>query len=199
MPTFLNRSDYQRFLFTLNYYRFHNPNLRLSHGLRLPIDQGRKILDELEEHNTKIVEIVCFSLMPNHFHILVKQLTENGISTYLRKIANSYTKYFNTKHERVGPLFQGPFKAVLIEDDYQLIHVSRYIHLNALVSSIVSDKDFISYPWSSLSDYAGKNRKFINPKIVLDQFVSKKDYMKFVLDHADYAKDIEKIKHLTFE
>lgn len=68
--------------------------------------------------------------MPNHFHLLIKQTEQNGISEFVGKFSNSYTKYYNTKHNRVGALLQGQLKAVLIESGEQLIHVSRYIHLN---------------------------------------------------------------------
>mgnify|MGYP001563092996 CR=1 FL=1 len=73
----------------------------------------------------KTVELVCYCLMPNHFHLLLKQLTENGISCYLQKVLTAYTKYFNLKNERVGPLFQGRFKAKRIETETQLIYVSK--------------------------------------------------------------------------
>ncbi|KKQ34050.1 MAG: hypothetical protein US51_C0054G0003 [Microgenomates group bacterium GW2011_GWA2_37_6] len=137
--------------------------------------------------------------MPNHFHILVQQITNGGISKFLKLITDSYTRYFNTKSERVGPLFQGAFKAVRIENDDQLIHVSRYIHLNPLVSYVVREKDFLEYPWSSLRNYISGDFQFVNPEIVLANFKSPQDYLRFVMDQKDYGKELEKIKHLTLE
>ena len=84
--------------------------------------------------------------MPNHFHLLLKQTIDNGISHFLSKFTNSYTKYFNTKYNRVGPVFQGVFKSVHIESDEQLMHLSRYIHLNPVVSAVVEKQNLLSYP-----------------------------------------------------
>ena len=137
--------------------------------------------------------------MPNHFHLLLQQLTDGGISKFIKHIGDSYTRYFNTKKERVGPLFQGAFKAVHVETNDQLIHLSRYIHLNPLVSFIVKEENFLSYPWSSLQIYLKKRHNFVNPKPVLEQFKTNDEYLQFVLDQIDYGKELEKIKHLILE
>src|SRR3989344_7863223 len=136
---FLTERDYERFLQTLYYYQFSGPKPKFSNKYRFKNKEFDK--------NPKIVDLLAFCLMPNHFHLLIKQLGDGGTQEFLSKIANSYTKYFNTKHKRVGPLFQGQFKAVLIESDEQLIHVSRYIHLNPFVSELVSDLTI--FPYSS--------------------------------------------------
>jgi putative transposase len=117
----------------------------------------------------------------------------------MTRLINSYTRYFNTKYKRVGPVFQGVFKAVHIESDEQLIHVSRYIHLNPLVSFIITEKNLFDYPWSSLNSFIKNDPGFINPKPILDNFPSINDYKKFVQDHADYGRELQKIKHLTLE
>lgn len=183
---FENRRDYGRFLKTLNYYRLAGPKPRFSKFL---INKSFK--PELAE---KIVEIAAYCLMPNHFHLLIRQLKDGGITEFLSKLSNSYTKYYNTKHTRVGPLLQGEFKAVLIESDEQLMHVSRYIDLNPYVSFLVKDLNF--YEWSSYGDYIGKTTGGIcNKETVMGFFKSPRDYEKFVLDHADYAQRLEIIKH----
>jgi putative transposase len=136
--------------------------------------------------------------MPNHFHLLVKQKANAGISTFTSKLTNSFTKYFNTKNDRVGPLFQGQFKAVLVESDEQLIHLSRYIHLNPLASNLVKNLD--SYEWSSLPAYGGKAEgSFVSTKNILSYFSDEADYKKFVLNQAEYAKSLERLKHKTLE
>jgi putative transposase len=139
--------------------------------------------------------------MPNHFHLLLRQEAEGGISSFMKHLTDSYTRYFNTKYNRVGPLYQGAFKAVRIETDEQLLHVSRYIHLNPLVSLLVNEKDFLDYPWSSMQYYRGKDETLnrVTMKPILEHFKSANDYIKFVLDQADYGKALEKIKHMIFE
>lgn len=134
--------------------------------------------------------------MPNHFHLQVRQLKENGISIFMSQVLNSYTKYFNTKYERVGALFQGAFKSVLIETDEQLIHLSRYIHLNPVVSGISKNPE--DYHWSSYHEYL-EEPVLCSPSEVLNFFQSKEKYKEFVQDQIEYGTILEILKHQTLE
>lgn len=182
--------DYQRFLQTLTYYQYQGPKPRFSNHHLFKIKDFSK--------NPKIVEVICYCLMPNHFHLLVRQLEEGGISEFMRKIANSYTKYHNVKHRRIGPLFQGEFKAVTMESDEQLLYVSRYIHLNPFVADMT--KNLESYQYSSYPAYLNLTQDLlISPKMVLDFFKNSQEYKEFVDDHADYAYQIGQIKHALID
>lgn len=183
---FLTSNDYQRFLKILDYYQYDGPKPRFSHFNRF---------NELKyDQNKKLVEIICYCLMPNHFHLLIKQLQDGGISEFMRKVSDSFTRYFNVKQDRKGPLFEGAFKSVRIESDEQFIHVSRYIHLNPLVSFLVKDID--NYIWSSYPDFVGKRGdKLCQTDPVLSFFKSQEDYQQFVLDQEDYGKSLEFVKH----
>ena len=198
-PTFENKRDYERFLLCLDYYHHNKVPLRLSKLLQLPKEDRESILKNIKEHGETIVEIIAYCLMPNHFHLLIKQVSDNGISTLLRLVTNSYARYYNTKYERVGPVFQGVFKAVHVQTDEQFIHLSRYIHLNPLVSFIVKEENFLSYPWSSLKNYLNGTKALVNTEPILDNFSSPKKYLKFILDQVEYGKELERIKHLTLE
>lgn len=179
--------EYKHFIETLGHYRTSNEKL----------SRKGKILLKKESANN-LAEILCFCLMPNHFHLLLKQISDEGISHFIRKAANSYTRYFNIKNNRVGPLFQGAFKAVRIETDEQLLHVSRYIHLNPLVTELVTDLS--QYSWSSYPVYVGEKESdlvFVEP--ILSQFPSNEEYKKFVLDQAEYAKTLDQLKHYCLE
>lgn len=131
--------------------------------------------------------------MPNHFHLLLKQNKNNGISEFLRKICDSYIKYFNLRHKRQGPLLQGAFKAVLIESDEQLLHLSRYIHLNPFVANLVDDLS--DYKWSSYPDYFSSTNQYTETKHVLNFFRTNAKYREFITDQKDYAKSLHTIKH----
>lgn len=183
---FSDSRNYNRFIKTLFYYQIANPKPRFS----LYSPNGIYTLDP----SKKIVDIVAYCLMPNHFHILVKQLKDGGISEFMRRFIHSYTKYRNSRYKLQGPIFQALFKAVLIETDEQLLHVSRYIHLNPLVSHLVIDLDL--YPWSSYPTYIGLNSdERIAKEEIINFFKSSKDYQKFVMDQADYGETLELIKH----
>lgn len=188
--TFTNRRDYNRFIETMDYYRAKDPPARFSYKDKPVIIKNTII-------SFPLVEIVCFCLMPNHFHMLIKQVENNGISTFLSKLSNSYTKYFNTKYKRVGPLFQGSFKAVRIEDDEQLLHVSRYIHLNPLIDYLT--RDLKTYPYSSYQEFLGLKKGFCKKDIILDNFNTPSDYEKFVLDQEDYGRSIKRMERMIRE
>ena len=197
---FTSKWEYKRAIETLKYYRFANLPFKFSQLLNLPEDDKQKIVLELSQKNEKLVEFIAFCIMPNHFHFLVKQLKPNGISKFISDFTNSYTRYFNTKHERKGHLFEGLFKAVLVESDEQLIHLSRYIHLNPVVSFIIKQEELENYSWSSLPEYLSLNSENLCDKaLVMKMFPSLGDYKKFVTDQIKYAQELEKIKHLILE
>lgn len=190
MPIYLNKGDYSRFVRTMVYYQIADPKPRFS------IFSEDKF--NMVDKSQKIVEIICYCLMPNHFHFLIKQLKDGGICEFVSKISNSHARYFNIKNKRVGPILQGEFKAVLVEDDNQLLHVNRYIHLNPVASFITQDLE--NYPWSSYPEYIGKNNQNICEKEeILSFFPSIEAYKQFVLDQKDYAQTLERIKHLSLE
>lgn len=185
---FENRRTYTRFLQAINYYRLAGPKPKFSNFIKYKLFKP--------DPDKKIVEIICYCLMPNHFHFLLKQLKENGISEFISKLTNSYTKYYNVKFNRIGPLLQGQFKAVLIESDEQLVHVSRYIHLNPISSCLVKKPE--DYEWSSYNEYLD-GEGICAKKEILKFFKSVVDYKKFVDDQIDYAQKLELIKHQVFD
>jgi len=181
----------------LFYYQPKTPPMRYSYFIRLPLKEQAK---KLEKNNKKLVDIICFCFMPTHFHFLLKQKLKNGISTFLSRFTNSYTRYFNTKKKRIGPLFQGKFKAVKIDNEQQLLHVSRYIHLNPYSSKVVKNlKELASYPYSSLKEYLENRSELCSKNIILGQFSNKESYKSFVLDRAEYQVDLQRIKNLLLE
>lgn len=198
-PIFLNKRDYKRFMQITNYYRFANCPVKFSQFKIFSQDLRNELLDKLLMQSDKHIEILAFCLMPNHIHFLCKQLKENGISKFISKLSSSYSHYFNTLNQRVGPLFQGNFKAVRIETDEQLVHTSRYIHLNP-VSSYLLEFDLLeSYDYSSYPEYTGRKDGFCNTEQILSYFRSIQEYKDFVSNQVDYARELEKIKHLILE
>lgn len=200
-PIFNNKRDYQRFLEIIRYYHHKNTPIRYSKFLSLAKEERERIVTSLDKQKNHIIEILCYCLMPNHFHLVLCQIQDGGIAKFVGNISNSYTKYFNTKNKRQGPLLQGKFKAVRIEDDDQLLHLSRYIHLNPFTSYMVKKiNDVVSYQYSSLSEYLNLSTKqIVNKKYVLSHFKTLKSYRNFIFDQAEYQKKIGDIKHLMLE
>lgn len=137
--------------------------------------------------------LLAYCLMPNHFHLLVKQEIRDGITKLMNRIGTNYGMYFNRRYERIGSLFQGVYKAVLIESDEQLLHLSRYIHLNPCE---IENRDFrklIDYPYSSYGDYLGmRNTNWLKPQEILSYFKSQRRMAD--VDYFSYQSFVEGYK-----
>lgn len=174
---FLDRQDYLTFLNILKTALSKSPEQGLT------LQRGRKRQNFFEKIN-----LLSYCLMPNHFHLLIRQLKPTSISDFMRSVCTAYGMYFNKKYKRVGPLFQGVFKAVDIRDEDYLLWVSRYIHRNP--------SDFHTYLYSSYADYLGqRNTIWLNTNLILDCFSSSplrkiNNYQKFVEDDLEVPIDL---------
>lgn len=199
IPIFKEVKNYQRALEAIDYYRYDKSPLSFSHFKLLPKESREKFIINLRKHKS-LTEIIAFCLMPNHCHFLLKQLGNRGISNFMRNFQNSYARYFNVRYKRTGGLFQSMFKAVRVETDEQLLHVSRYIHLNPVSAYLIEMEELENYPWSSFGMYMDLMEfEFVNPKIIQSFFKTKKDYKKFVSNQAEYQRELQTIKHLILE
>lgn len=140
------------------------------------------------------VDLVGFCLMPNHYHLVLLNKTENGISRFMQRVLNGYTRYSNTKYERTGHVFQGPFKAVHVDDNGQLIYLSAYVHLNPRELPNWKSNPH-EYLWSSFKNYLNGQRfqGLLKPGIILDQFPYLSDYHKVTMNSG--AKEL-KLEHM---
>ncbi len=198
-PIFLTIKDFNRAIECIKFYQHGNLPMRFSHYNRLPKEQKNRMSKQIQSY-PQIVEILSFCLIPNHVHFLLKGLTEKGAIQFMSNFQNSYAKYFNLRTNRSGTLFQAMFKAVRIETDEQLIHVSRYIHLNPVTAYIVNNiEDLENYPWSSYQDYLNSVPCFISKQLILSFFKDISTFKKFTADQVDYQRKIDEIKHLILE
>lgn len=140
-----------------------------------------------------LIEFICYCLNPNHFHMIVKQLTDGGISELMKRVGTGYTTYFNKKYNRSGSLFQGKYKFVHVDTNEYLLWLSGYINGNAEIHKIAKAEN---YKWCSYSDYMGKrNGTLCNKEIILAQFKNVIEYKKFVdmvIMESGKRKDLEK-------
>ncbi len=201
MKIFLNDLHYRHAQETAFYYQHKTLEQRYSYFSRLPQSAKSDVLLKLNQAKELYVEIIAYCLMPNHLHFLLKQTVDNGISNYMSKFTNSYTRYFNIKNKRIGPIFQGKFKSVRIESEQQLLHVSRYIHLNPYSSGVVkSINDLKKYSYSSLPEYLGNTKDLFCQKAIISSYFRKPGaYEDFVFSQADHQRSLSIIKHLLLE
>lgn len=138
------------------------------------------------------IELLAYCLMPNHFHLLVKQASARSIEAFMKSLGTRYTMYFNKRYQRTGPLFQSRYKAVLVDNENQLTHLSRYIHLNPLPKKPNQPS---SYP-----DYLGlKHTAWIQSQEILGYFENPLSYQSFVEDYTKSAESLLELEGFTLE
>lgn len=195
-PIFLDEKDYRRFVYGL--YEF-NDEQPASNIHRLSLNSLSLFEVGLQTKKKPLIEILAFCLMPNHYHLMIRALNEKGVTEFMRKLGTGYTNYFNLKYQRVGPLFQGKFKAILLEHEAHFTHLPYYIHLNPIELYESSKKqskgtvfDFLrSYRWSSHLDYLGTEHT---------SAVIRKDFLlEYIGGPRQYEKNVrEMVKERNF-
>lgn len=182
LQIFQEKRDYERFLTLMFAANSEKPIPRLDRAIDL------NLVWDIRDHETDIreplVDIVCFCLMPTHFHLLLGERGEANISKYLHRILVSHSKYFNLKYDRRGHLFENKFNSKHIGDNEYLSALSCYIHKNSKDIPSWKDKEE-KYPWSSYQDFVSENRwqHLLNREIVAGQFDNMEKYKNFVNEH----------------
>lgn len=186
-----NDSDFQRFADLLGYYCFSDPPIKYSEYKRLNSESQKNMVFSLST-NDKLVSFVCFCIMPTHFHILLRQNVEDGITRFIGLIENSYSRYFNLVHKRKGPLWESRFQAVHVATDVQLLHLTRYIHLNPVSAGIINKPE----EWKYSSYFEFLNMENPNNLCKFNDLIDmkSKQYQKFVNDRKDYQRQLAIIK-----
>lgn len=195
-PIFVIQPDYLRFLFLILTFQGEAVIKNISREIESSVQSRTLHIDvELESEilKNRMVELVAFCLVPNHFHLILRELVEDGISKYMQRVSTAYVKYFNLRHNKSGYLFQGKYKSVHIDSDRQLMHTSAYIHKHPMELGWGGKED--RYPWSSYQDYIEKNRfgDLLVTDVVMERFREEKgvsSYRKFV--SSSPAKEITK-------
>jgi putative transposase len=187
-----NDADFRRFYESL--YLFNDSKYRRIDGRRIDEMVQMSSWKDIGDDRDHLVKINAYCLLDNHFHLFLRQIKENGISTFMQQIGKGYAQYYNKKYNRTGPLFEGRFKSVHVKNEGQFYHLSRYIHLNALdgVSpewreGRVVDWDkaitaLESYQWSSYGVYVSGTEELpvVDISFIDDNFGEYKyqDFMK---------------------
>ena len=194
---FMARYDYKRFLALMYLANQDEPTeLKLQGSTLEEITATRK--------GKQLVHIIAYCLMPNHFHLLIRELEEGGISKFMQKLTTGYTMYFNKRNERSGSLFQGRFKAVHVSDDRYLRYLISYIHLNpikliepkwkeiGITDMTRAEKYLEAYTTSSYLDYLGKNRHegiILSREAFQEYFSSDTGFKTFITEWLTYASE----------
>jgi len=196
---FNNHADFLRMQQLMKYYTV-DCDLKFSKFIELEICQQNGFdiaFNNISKDKEKSVQIIAYCLMPTHIHLILKQLSDNGISKYMNNILNGYSKYFNTRHKRKGPLWESRFRSVLVNSDEQLLHLTRYLHLNPVTARLINKPE--DWEFSSYNEFIGKdnNSEICQFDDILD--IKPASYRKFVIDRISYQRELAKIKNLIMD
>jgi len=194
-----DNNERQRMQQLIKYYQVNN-EVKFSNFMELKIVRQNgfnNTCDLLSKDKDNLVQILAYCLMPTHLHLVLKQLTEKGISKFLKDILDSYTRFFNNKHKRKGPLWESRFKSVLVETDEQLLHLTRYIHLNPVTAKLIDRPE--DWFFSSYKEYLSQNNTVricqFDDVLEIDPYY----YRKFCNERISYQRELAKIKNLMMD
>lgn len=197
---FNDNLDYLRMFYLINYFQVKELPCKFTNFINLKQVRQKGFFDYfnlLTRDSEKLIQLVAYCFMPTHIHLIIKQLKPDGVSIFMSNILNSYTRYFNTKHKRKGPLWESKFCNVLVSKDEQLLHLTRYVHLNPVTAKLVNKPE--DWKFSSYREYL-ETRENINICHFLDLLdIKPKEYKNFVRDGITYQQELAKIKKIMID
>lgn len=181
---FLDEEDYIRFLNSMR--EFNDDSTYEQRMFEKELSSSRELSSNLVKLDN-LVEIVCYCINQNHYHLILRQLRSNGVKTFMHKIGTGYTNYFNKKYKRSGSLFQGPFKSIYIDSNEYLLYLSAYVNKNNFIHGYGME----DWRYSSLLDYLGKRAGTLcNKESIMVQFNNDiEQYKEFLENNALYLKE----------
>jgi len=203
---FMNNKDYFRFIHNLFELNDENPVTGSTYFFRKSSESFDLASRKIEKSRKLLVNIHAFCLMPNHYHLLLSPIVEDGVSKFMRKLNMAYAKYFNIKNERRGTLFESRYKSILVEEEKHFLYLPYYIHMNPLdlhapewrEGRMFRPKEAMSflkqYRWSSFLDYVGmKNFPSVTSRSFLQEILGQpKKYEKELMGNLQEMKMIIK-------
>ncbi len=193
---FRNNLDYERMRRLLRYYKIEKPPLKFSAFVERK-DKDQFLLNG-NSGKEELVGIIAYCCMPTHIHVILKQIKKAGISIFMSNVLNSYTRYFNIKTNRRGPLWESRFKSVVVTTDEQLLHLTRYIHLNPTTANLVNEPH--DWDFSSYKEFLGgiqEEERICNNSMSLN--IDPMDYKEFVSSRINIQRELARIKELCLD
>ena len=190
--------DLDRFLLSIQHFNNVDPIGSIHENLFRNKELGGST-SKLDSKSKNLVDIVAYCLNPNHFHFILKQLSVDGIKKFMHRLGTGYTMYFNEKYKGSGSLFQGRYKAIHIDSNEYLLHLSAYVNLNFEAHQRSESKYKSSLSRSSWEEYLNNKKGGVclcNKSIILSQFKNAEDYKRFAKDSLETIKkrkDLQKL------
>lgn len=196
---FTDRNDYNRFIVLL-----HLCNSSEKVDISNLVREGQSFTDLINiDVGERLVDIGAYCLMPNHFHLLIREKQRDGISLFMKKLLTAYSMYFNKKHKRTGSLFEGPFRGTHVDSDVYLKYLFAYIHLNpvklinpnwkedGIQDREAAQKYLDSYEYSSYLEYSteGKRKeaRILSKSAFPEYFSNAHDFDNYINDWLSFS------------
>ena len=188
-------NDYNRFINAALYYNNDNKPMSLSRYLNQ--NTNNELLYNCDITSGKYVDICAFCVMPTHFHFILKQLSDDGISKFMMRLMQCYSQYFNLKYKRKGPLWDDRFHNIHINTEEYLLHLTRYIHSNPVKKELAINS--VDWPYSSYKEYIKDSTVKIVPGYFLNNLdLTPNEYKIFANEEIDEQKELTILKDLIF-
>ncbi len=192
---FNSGDDYTRMIQGMRFFSVDNNLPKFSQLIKSKEVEKKGLANTIRERseNSYYVDIIAYCLMPTHFHFILKQKKKDGINKFVGNLSNSYSRYFNNKYDRKGPLWQGRFNRIKVKSNEQIIHLTRYIHLNPTSAGLVEKPD--QWKCSSYREFIELEEienPLCNYQNLLD--IDPDQYKEFVTSRIDYQRELEIIK-----
>lgn len=190
---FMDVEDFHRFLKSMNDFNVKDP-------IGSIFENSFNQLGSRAPKSGKLVNFIAYCLNQNHYHFILEPLVGDGIQKFMHRLSTGYTNYFNEKYKRGGSLFQGKYKAIHIDSNEYLLHLSVYVNLNYKVHEGLNKKWMENLPVSSFKEYVDKSKRNICSKnIILEQFSDEREYRSFCNSSLpDIVKRKKKEKELKY-
>lgn len=186
---FLEHEDKERFFQSICEFNTIDPIGSIFENSFRKDNKNNSLGNSIPKQN-KLVEFICYCVNPNHYHFILKQVVDNGIEKFMHRLGIGYTNYFNNRYHRAGSLFQGRYKAVHIDSNKYLLHISAYVNLNSKVHRLGNS---IPKWMSSWDEYQNNTDGLCDRDVILDQFNNPLEYKEFA---KSSLKDILERKEL---
>lgn len=182
---FMDKNDLDRFVFSVKEFNIIEPVRSIERNFKNKTD-----LDRLKNEGKPLISIICYCFLPNHFHFIIKQEIDNGISEFFKRLQGGYTGYFNKVHNRNGSLFQGRFKSKLIKDEAYSLRIKPYVNINYLIHNIPQEKSHLVL--SSCQEYDSQIFNLVNIKEAIN-------LLEPYGSHKIFKSECLKVVHMVHE
>ena len=200
-----NASDYVRWenllTWCLNYDYPYTGYINRLNELKSPVKQNafQQMIESSYRYKQPLVEVLAYIEMPNHFHLVIEQMVDNGVSKFMQKLSTAYSMYINRKYDLSGAVFEGSYKTIPVVSDPQINQLLIYVLRNPIKAGLATNKTILQYKWSAIKEYLHKKeRKVISMRRLPDYFSDQAHLLEAISD-GEHSFDSNFLKEIAID